>query len=135
MQIFDYSNGKKGKKLTDIARQDSYHGSIIEQDGEEFRIELTGELFGTYELAYAVSTGKYIKNKPEHDIQISADIVRELGVEAVIYCDGSYQMCGEEVWSWHVTATPEWIRKAHKNGWLTLEYWNDGHRGGKFLEA
>ena len=135
MKVFDYSNGKKGALLTNMPTPSSCHGSIVDQDERRYRIALKGELFGNYTLSFAASTGRYIRNQPDHAPHLNADIVTELGAEAVLYCDGSYTMCGEEVWSWHVTATPEWIRKAHKKGWITLERWDDHRATNVFLEA
>jgi len=136
MKIFDFSNGKKGEILSHLGLPDGCHGSIVEIDGQQYRVDLKEpKLTGNYDLSFAKSTDYWSNSAGKNFPHVDEEALKQWGAEAVLFCTGEWNAGFNKFWQWHVVGTTEWVKKAHQNGWLTLEIWKDGRATGEFLEA
>lgn len=90
MKVFDFSNGKKGKQVGEIARWTGSHGP--------------GKVGGNFDIGRYDYTTEFFGTENGHEKTFTA---KDFGVDAVCFCIG--QMTHNDEWSWSYCAPAEWI--------------------------
>lgn len=113
MKIFDFTNGKKGELLANIAYAHALDGWLARKGDRVFKVSLAKKAprGSTWEWHSGAETKGGTRIRPE-----------TFGVEAICFCTGAARMNAVEVWRWHVIGTDDWNREACKKGILKAEF-------------
>ena len=127
MQVFDFTDGKKGDLLGQTKVANSIGGWFVEKNGSTFKLEMAnpcnvepvagGKAGVKWSWACKATNFVYGRNCP-----ITAEY---FGVGAICFCTGEYSVTwhighpeAETQWDWHVIGTTDWNREACKSGIL-----------------
>ena len=127
MKVFDFTNGKQGKQVGEIALADATGGWMVKKGDKTYKVELTrppqsrepvlnGEhgvnWSWTADAAHTAANGDLVPITPD-----------QFGVEAICFCTGAWgnHSVGDvwAYWEWHVVGSNAWNRAACKAGILT----------------
>lgn len=125
MQIFNFNNGSKGKRVGETSVPHSVTGNHVPKGKNVFSVSLsenrTKKFFDeekkTDVLITTLWTNEaFLKNDKPLD-------PKDFGCEAILFCLGcdTTNHGKDERWDWRVIGTLEWNRKAIKNGILHFE--------------
>lgn len=102
MQVFDFTNGKRGRKLGDTKRPE-FMGSTY-HDGKDF-VSIT-----IADCGYHRNAGWGFPSCEDPAYRDGGYLTPEAyGVEAICFCLGEMSMGDQTFWDWNFLATPEWM--------------------------
>lgn len=103
MKVFDFTNGVKGKLLSEVHRPSYATGCLRDDKFYSNKNKSITFMFG------AGSTFKGV------DTPLNP---KDFGVEAICYCTGQWNSGegGAQVWEWDSIGTEEWLQEALKTG-------------------
>ena len=127
MKVFDFTNGKQGKQVGEIARPDASGGFYVKKGGKSYKVELTKPpqarepvLNGEHGVRWSWTADAAHTAANGDLVQITPD---QFGVEAICFCTGAWgnHSVGDvwAYWEWHVVGSNAWNRDACKAGILT----------------
>jgi len=122
MNIFDFTNGTKGKRVGEF-RFGFSGGKHVTKNGKTFSVELANpnnkEFFDSKRGTHTVIKTQWCREAGHNDTNINPE---DFGCEAVIFCTGCFSTNygKDEEWDWLVVGTTEWNRKAVKSGILKV---------------
>ena len=128
MKVFDFTDGKKGKLLGDIKKQNSSGGWFVVKNNKKYCVRLNNESpWEGVKFRWAKHATYYDpKNGNEMgEVQI---LPEHFGVDAICFCYGGFKEMGNDtVWEWTVLGTNEWNKNACKKGILkaTIHHCSD----------
>jgi len=102
MKIFDFTEGKKGKRLGHQAMD--FVGGWILTMANDIKVQVS---MNRYDFA-----DKFGKPHEEDQLTTMENVVEKFGVEAVCFCCGKDEYQG--TWEWRFLATREWLNN-HKH--------------------
>jgi hypothetical protein len=117
MQVFDFSNGAKGRLLAEVGLITHANGYPVVTDPvtgkKQYLVPVDTTFMGkNSRTTVAVGAGRFdTKYTPEM-----------FGVDAILFCQGQmfcgfgYQDPGE--WTWFIVGTDEWVATALSNGFF-----------------
>lgn len=127
MQVFDFTNGVKGKKIGEFAHPVALGGWHVKKGDQTFKVELSSP----NNVAPIARNREGVSWKWSADASHMSDDgltqidPRDFGVEAVCFCIGLWKTFGQAIlgddewtWQWHVVGTNKWNREACKSGIL-----------------
>lgn len=111
MKVFDFTNGKRGELLGEVARPNYMEGCLVRKGNKVFRIEMAKKRVGNGQWTWHTGAGRGFVGHPGHSTLRPEDF----GVSAICFSVGQW---GED-WQWTVIGTDDWNRKAVKCGILS----------------
>lgn len=110
MKVFDYTGGKKGKLLGDIARPSWMAGCYRDR-----------QILGNADTRYEFHTAAGRSNKARDDTPIN---VSDFGVEAICFCIGQERPYGSHEqgeWKWATLYTDAGLERALADGTVVVK--------------
>jgi len=121
MKIFDFSDGKKGARLSIIQRANSTGSSLVRKGEKTFKVSLANKPQRDNEEWRWHQTATFFDHASQSDMAIKPE---DFGVEAICFCWGQLFAGPEDpkgIWNWCVIGTQDWNRNACKNKILKAE--------------
>lgn len=122
MNIFDFTNGTKGKLVGGVNRFAFSRGKHVTKNGKTFSVELANPNNREFSDSKRGTHTKVITQwcREAGNSEDKTINPEDFGCEAVIFCTGCFSTNHgqDEEWDWLVVGTTDWNRKALKSGIL-----------------
>ena len=126
MQIFDFTNGTKGKSVGEAPCANITNGCHVTKNGKTFAVRLTSGIAKSFfnqkrGTNTTINTNWCSGAGRENKQNITWLDPKDFGCEAILFCLGcaTTNHGQDEEWDWRVIGTTEWNRNALKQGILT----------------
>lgn len=119
MQIFDFTNGTKGKLLGTTKVMGYSSGCLSEGvSGKVYRISVARSFGPSTALNWTTGAGYTKRNGDD-----AAFKPEDFGVGAICFCAGDWGIgFGETCWEWYVVGTQAWNRQALADGLIQATF-------------
>jgi hypothetical protein len=132
MQIFDFTNGTKGKAVGEAPCVNLTDGCHVTKNGKTFSVKLSSgtskSFFNKKRGTDTTITTSWCSAAGREDARGVEQILtwldpKDYGCEAILFCWGcaTSNYGRDEEWIWYVLGTTEWNRNALKQGILTAK--------------